>query len=183
MQKNLMLLWIMLIIYAALHLIFFSMSSIHIVDLMFMNEDPMIFMMFNFLGIFPFAFLLFTIKYQVVLKTKHKIGLGLGFVSGAFSLYPTLTYLSYNNKAKKTNLTTYGSVVSMIMVVVLLFYGLFFGSFSNYFYHFLNDSLVQIMTIDFIFLYILSIHLMHKKTKKWYFTFIPLVGFLFNIYE
>lgn len=178
-----MILWLMLIIYTALHLFFWSASMIDLVSLFNMNVDPLIFMMFNLLGVFPFAFLLFTIKHQVEMKMKHKVGLALGFVSGAFSLYPTLSYLDYTKDVKKTNITKYGSIVSIVLTIILLLYGILLGNITTYIYYFLSDSLVQIMTIDFVFLYVLSIHLAYKKSKKWYLVFIPLLGFLYTIYE
>jgi len=182
MKKTIMIFWLLLLIYTIYHLLTDYQSSVTTQDLMFSDVNPLIFMTFNLLGIIPLGFLLIAFKYQAKLTVYQKIGLTLGFFSGAFAILPTITSLKLG-EPKHGIFIKIGSLSGIIISLALLFYGISSGSIRNYVSLFLSDSLVHIMTIDMMVLYLTSIMIMKPLTRKWYFSFIPFFGFFYLIYE
>ncbi|PKK94200.1 MAG: hypothetical protein CVV61_00710 [Tenericutes bacterium HGW-Tenericutes-6] len=183
MKKWMLISWFILVLYTVYYLVFNQPRTTIFNDFLDLSIDPLIFAVFNMLGIIPFLMLLYVIIYQIKTNRIQKIGLSLSFVSGAFALYPTAAFLGENNAKKHQKWTIYATILSGISILFLAIYGFFFGSLNIYIESFKNDAFVHIMTIDFFFLYIHSIILSKKCSKYWYISFIPFVGFSYILYE
>jgi hypothetical protein len=182
MKKAIIVLWVLFVIYTIYHLLTDYQSVLSIQDLMFSDVNPLIFMTFNLLGVIPLGFLLLTFKYQSKLNVYQKIGLILGFVSGAFAILPTISSLKLGHP-KQGVFIKIGALSGIIISIALLFYGISSGSVRNYISLFLSDSLVHIMTIDMMVLYIASVITMKPLNRKWYISWIPFFGFFYLLYE
>lgn len=170
-----------LIVYALVHIgTQFQLTSL-LQDMIQLDADPSLLMVFNLLGLFPLAFLLFGIQF-LPMTLQDKIFLGLGFGLGGFIL--TVPFikneLSPRPVSQKVHL---GALFGLIGAVATLGYGLILGDLDSYMNAFIADSFVHIMTIDFLFLYLLSILLSRQVFKQYWLSFIPVIGFFYLIFQ
>ena len=172
-------LYVFLIIYTLIHLIFFYQDDGMLIALLSMNADPMLFMMFNLLGLFPFAFLLHALK-AMKLDIKDFIPLGLGFMLGGFAIAPLFIFKKENIQTNQTWIK-WGSIFGGFFTIIMIIYGLVFGSFNTYIDAFLNDSFIHIMTLDFLFLVVLTITVLKPVSKYYYLGIIPVVGLYLGV--
>jgi len=183
MKKWMLISWFILVLYTMYYLVFNQPTTTIFNDLMDLSIDPLIFAVFNMLGIIPFLMLLYVIIYQIKTNRLQKIGISLSFVLGAFALYPTAAFFGEDSTKKHQKWTTYATILSGITILFLVFFGFIFGSLKIYIESFKTDAFVHVMTIDFFFLYIHSIILSRKCSKYWYISIIPFVGFSYILYE
>ncbi|MCU0104918.1 hypothetical protein N7603_04535 [Acholeplasma vituli] len=181
MKKIFTIAHIVLVVYAIIHLV----TQFHITnafkELIQLEADPYLISVFNLLGLFPLAFLLFGLRYMNMTKPTW-IGLSLGFMLGGFALIIPFTRqeLKKNTVSSKVHII---ALVGLIGAILTIGYGLILGNFSNYMSAFTSDSFVHIMTIDFLFLYGLSILLSFKVYKQPWFSMIPVIGFFYLIFQ
>ena len=182
MNKIAFSLWLSLVIYTLIYVLFVQPESAILLDILNGVADPFASSFFNLMGLVPLYFLLDYIFFQ----SHSKLGILpylLGFVGGAFSIL-----LGY--KGTQITKRSINKWVQLIMMILILFTGLTFlqafiqGQPSLFFNQFFQDSLVGIMTIDFMVLYGWSIYRSKQLFPQWYVAFIPIIGFgllmLFN---
>lgn len=181
MRKGLAVLYLLLIIYSLFHLIT-NFSDGGMLQGLIQNEgDPYLIMVFNLLGLFPLAFILYGLKYLKMSKFDWTF-LGLGFMLGGFML--TVPFLKSELKPKPVSKKTHVvALVGMILSILIIGYGVILGDFNAYLDAFNSDSFVHIMTIDFFFLYGLSVYLASKSLKPWGIAFIPVIGFYYLLFQ
>ena len=171
--------YLMLVIYALIHLVFFYRDDGMLLSVLSMNADPMLLMMFNLLGLFPVAYLLIALK-TMNLTPKDFIPLGLGFMLGGFAITPLFIYKKDHIKPNKP-WVKYASIFGLVGTVLVMIYGLIYGNIQVYLDAFMNDSFIHIMTIDFLFLVILSVMVLKPVSKFYYLGFIPLIGLYIGV--
>ena len=181
MRKGLLVAHALLIIYAIIHLLTHFMDG-GVLQLLLKNDgDPYLIMVFNLLGLFPLAFILFGLKYLKMSKTDWAF-LGLGFMLGGFML--TIPFIKGTLKpktiSKRVQIT---ALIGLIITVLIIGYGIILGDLNVYIDAFKSDSFVHIMTIDFIFLYGLSVYLSYKSMRLPWISLIPVVGFYYLLFQ
>jgi hypothetical protein len=186
-MKYLKLAWSVLLVYSVFHLLFAYQDAGVFGNIIRMEGNFLILSIFNLMGLFPIAFLFYFLKYEKLPFSKARIAtLILSFMTGAFALYPLCFNLNNEKHLKNDNrlnkLLNYSTIIFGLVSLVLIMGGLFLGSFSNYFEMFSNDSLIHIMTLDFILLYVLSIYILKVKNLKYQYAFIPVFGFYLAIF-
>lgn len=150
-----------LVIYGLVYTFFFNPGSTFLSDLFTLQVDPLLFMVFNLLGMIPLAFFLY-FKQNYDLKWFHTIILLSGFVFGGFGLGFIMYVMP---KTKPLHYMKKPLWVGFIITLALIFYGLLFGNFQTYLEAFNTDSFVHVMTIDLFILMIFYITLpLFKKT-------------------
>lgn len=176
--------WIILVVYAFVHFIFFRSTLDEFNALIRLEGEPFVFAIFNLLGLFPFAFLLVSIKFEEQRSVFKSILLSFGFISGAFAIYPAFFVQSQPKKThRQLRWIKMAVIAGSIFSFILILYGIILGDFMTFLSLFYNDSFVHIMAIDFVFLYVLSLYIAKKYTKNWYYTCIPVLGFYFSIFD
>ncbi|MGD7009074.1 hypothetical protein [Metabacillus sp. 84] len=147
--------------------------------------DPLVTMVFSFLGIFPFFWTALYFRSDQYAVPAWPFAL-LSFGLGAFALLP---YLFFRKKEKKARprvqnigyaLSSRWAMLTLLLITLFLYiYGLLFGSFIGYKEAFLQSSLVSVMTVDFLLLVIYSWWWIRKEApgKEWL-CFFPLSGAL-----
>ena len=164
--------WILLVIYSVTHLLTNGHFSVDIVGLFTFTEEPYAVALFNLMGVFPLFFLLQAIASGQKGKT---IGLhALGFAFGAFALLPLTR--DRHERMRITPVIRSIAAVATLVAGGLLFYAFRFGSWANFRTLFLSDSLIHIMTIDFIALYWLSLGNTYRLFRFWPFACLPVIG-------
>jgi len=181
MRKGLFIAHVGLIIYAIIHLTTHFQAGTFLNDVFSNGADPTLLMVFNLLGLLPLAFILFGVKYLEMNK-KQWVLLSMGFVLGGFIL--TIPFIDGKLQSKPVSKKTHlVALIGLILSVMTLGYGVILGDFNLYYEAFLNDSFVHIMTMDFLFLYGLSIYLSFKTFKKPYLSLIPVVGLYYLLFQ
>jgi hypothetical protein len=181
MRKGLFIAHVGLIAYALIHLITDFQTGTFLNDVFSNSADPTLLMVFNLLGLFPLAFILFGLKY-LAMNRKQWVLLSLGFMLGGFIL--TIPFIDGKLTSKPLSKRTHViALIGLILSVMTIGYGVILGQFSNYYEAFLTDSFVHIMTFDFIFLYGLSIYLSYKTFKKPYLSLLPVIGLYYLLFQ
>jgi hypothetical protein len=186
-MKYLKLAWSVLLVYSVFHLLFSYQNAGVFENIIRMEGNLLILAVFNLMGLFPLAFLLYFLKYEKLPFSKNRIaGLILSFMTGAFALYPVCFNLSSEkhrkNNKKLNTLLYYSTIIFGFSSLILLIMGIFFGNFNHYIEMFSNDSLIHIMTLDFILLYALSIYVLKVKHFNVYYAMIPVFGFYLALF-
>jgi hypothetical protein len=181
MRKSVLFLYITLILYTLIHLVFFFSNQGALESLLKLEGDPLLLTLFNLLGIYPLAFMIFSIKYMVMTK-KAWIPLILSFGLGGFAVTPLFIKRTYQRQ-KTEKYVSLLALVALVLSVMLLGFGLILGDYQVFIDAFLNDSFIHIMTIDFIALTILSILVSKQVSKSYWISAIPLVGFLYMLFS
>ncbi|MBM7703437.1 hypothetical protein [Metabacillus iocasae] len=153
----------------------------------FEQVDPLILMIFSFLGLYPFLFA-FLILPQDDNKLRALPFVFLSFFLGAFALLPYFVYQGLKTeKTTRTPNRLFTVKTSRIIIIVLLIlviflygFGLFTGSFSAYQQAFFSSQFISIMTVDFFVLTWLSYHVFNHKYHhpRNALALLPLIGFL-----
>ncbi len=181
MRKGLLIAHALLMIYAIIHIVTNFMDGGVLQSLLINEADPYLLMVFNLLGLFPLAFILFGLKYLKMAKPDW-IFLSLGFMLGGFML--TIPFIKGTLKpktiSKRVQIT---ALIGLIITVLVIGYGIILGDLNVYIDAFKSDSFVHIMTIDFIFLYGLSIYLSYKSMRLPWISLIPVVGFYYLLFQ
>jgi len=173
-KKYIIVAYIILILYTLVHLSTNFMNQDVLTNILNMQIDPLIFAVFNLLGIFPFAFLMFALSTNKLNKIDYvplllAFGLG-GFANTPFFIYKDIRKMHY---IKYFNIL---SIIGVLITFITILSGLFFGSFTSYLDAFLNDSFVHIMTIDFLFMIIISPLILKPISKHYLLGLIPIIG-------
>ncbi|WP_338781512.1 hypothetical protein [Metabacillus sp. FJAT-52054] len=145
--------------------------------------DPLIMMVFSFLGIFPIVWSGLYLRQDHYSVPAWPFAL-LSFGLGAFSLLPYLFFKGKDRK-KRSNVRRAGRILLSNLVILplllatlsLYVYGLFQGRFSAYQEAFMQSKLVSVKTADFIVLVIYSYWWMKREkpgSEKW--CLFPLAG-------
>jgi hypothetical protein len=159
-----------LLAYGIIHSVYFNLGSTFLDELFALNVDPLLFMVFNLLGMIPLAFFLY-FKQNYDLKWFHILILLSGFVLGGFGL-GFIIYLMPKTKPLKYSKKPLWA--GFIITLVLLFYGLLFGDINAYIEAFNTDTFVHIMTIDLAVLMIFYITLPLLKLSWTMIGFVPI---------
>lgn len=181
MKKILAIAHALLIIYAIFHLIIQFQITDTFGELLILEADPYLIAVFNLLGLFPLAFLLFGFRYLNMTKSTW-VSLSMGFMLGGFAL--TVPFINQDlNKKKVSHKIHMVALIGLIGAVITIGYGLILGNISDYIDAFRTDSFIHIMTLDFLFLYLLSILLSFKVYRQPYYALIPVIGFFYLIFQ
>ncbi len=174
MRKYILVAYVLLIFYTLVHLLTNFMNQDILMRLLNMQADPLIFAVFNLLGLFPLAFLMFAFATHKLNKLDYiplllAFGLG-GFANTPFFIYKDIKSMRYIKYFKAL------SVIAIIFTIIAILSGLIFGSTSIYIDAFLNDSFVHIMTIDFLFMVTISPLILKPVTKYYLLGLLPIIG-------
>jgi hypothetical protein len=181
MRKGLFITHMALIVYAVVHLLTNFQAGTFLNDVMSNRIDPTLFMVFNLLGLFPLAFILYGLKY-LDMNRKQWVLLSMGFMLGGFIL--TIPFIDGKLQSKPVSKKTHlVALIGLIISVMTIGYGVILGDFGQYYEVFLTDSFVHIMTMDFLFLYGLSIYLSFKTIEKPYLSLIPVIGLYYLLFQ
>lgn len=171
-------LWLILVGYSLLHLVFFNqgIEGSLLLGLLRFEGESLVLMVFNLMGLMPLAFLLYALSLKN-LEKKHYSFIGLGFLTGAFSLAPFL-WLTLDKPLKgikrSLSLLIWGG---LILSIITILYGVIYGDIRSYYQLFLEDSFIHVMTIDFIVLNVLMMIIMVKHAVNPFIEWVPVVGF------
>ncbi|CDR30328.1 Uncharacterised protein [Acholeplasma oculi] len=180
MRKTITIGYMILIIYTIVHLTFnFSNGNI-LINIFMLQVDPLILAVFNMLGLFPLAFILFAFTTNKLNKLDF-VPLLFGFVLGGFASTP---YFIYKEKPLFRKIKWFKEIalVGMIMTFFTILGGLLMGNIHAYIDAFLNDSFVHIMTIDFIFMVFISPLILKPISKYYLLGLIPIIGIFLVIF-
>ncbi|MBN9655022.1 hypothetical protein J0K78_12150 [Halobacillus sp. GSS1] len=143
-------------------------------QLLTMDEpDPLLLMVFSFLGIYPLVFVALLIGEDRSRLPLWPFLLGM-FMLGAFALMPYF-FLSNARNVKKGRIpdwlvkvfhTRFFIFVLIFVTAALLWYGTVYGDFISYRQAFQTSNFVHVMTIDFIVLTGLSIFVIYWKEHR-----------------
>jgi len=171
-------LWVILVAYSLLHLVFFNqgIDGALLLGLLRLEGEPLVLMVFNLMGLMPLAFLLYALSLKNLEKKDYGF-IGLGFLTGAFSLAPFL-WLTLDKPLKGLK-RSFSLLVwaGLILSIITILYGVIYGDISSYYQLFLEDSFIHVMTIDFIVLNILMMLVMVKHAVNPFVEWVPVVGF------
>jgi hypothetical protein len=174
MKKYIIIAYGLLIFYTLVHLFTNFMNQDVLNSIINMQVDPLIFAVFNLLGIFPFAFLMFAFATNKLNKIDYlplllAFGLG-GFANTPFFIYKDIRKIRY---IKYFNVL---ATIGVILTFITILSGLMFGSITIYRDTFLNDSFVHIMTIDFLFMIIISPLILKPVSNYYLLGLLPIIG-------
>lgn len=180
MRKYILVAYALLIFYTLVHLLTNFMNQDILIQILNMQADPLIFAVFNLLGIFPFAFLVLAFATSKLNKLDYiplllAFGLG-GFANAPFFIYKDIKKMHYVKYFRTL------SIIGIIMTIITILSGLIFGSFTTYYDTFLSDSFIHIMTIDFIFMVVVSPLILKPVSKYHLLGLLPIIGILAVIY-
>lgn len=140
------------------------------------EADPFGFMMFVLMGFYPISFFLSNLILKRKLTALDWVLTGLGFLFGAFALYPSY-FREYERKEWTTSIKpTFLVWIGLGLTLMFMVYGMMLGETQTYTDAFAQDTMIHIMTLDFIALTILSILIAKEHTRFWRWALIPLVG-------
>ncbi|WP_226580985.1 hypothetical protein [Halobacillus litoralis] len=161
------------------------------------DPDPLLLMVFSFLGIYPMVFASFLLGEDDSRVPVWPFVIG-SFMLGAFSLMPYF-FLSEAESSRtvrtpdwliKVLRSRVFLVVLMAGTVVLFFYGVTQGSFATYGEAFQSSQFVHVMTIDFFVLTGLSVFVIGwrerkygRSEKKQWMGCVPIIGTLIYLYQ
>jgi len=163
-QGSFWLIWIGFVCYAIIASSYLNNTTrnteiiIAIISGEFNSIDPLVFSVFNLLGILPLMYGLVILFDQQDLPSWPFVLLS--FFSGAFAILPYLALRQFNQSIDPTRLNRfqqridrrYNDVIVFILTFSLLIYGFGFGSPVGYVRAWQTINLVNIMTIDLLIL-------------------------------
>jgi hypothetical protein len=178
-KKIILIAWILLLLYAFL---LAPRAEYDFMNLLSPEDDGLSFIIFNLMGFWPFVFLVF-------FKDDHWssiIVLIVSFMLGAFIISPYLVLRKKSNKKNILNKIA-GSKIYLILVILFAFSLIIYGSlsidFNTYWVNFNTYSLINIMSYDFLLLWIMAGILTWRdiknsklNEKSILLAFIPIVG-------
>ncbi|MBN8235182.1 hypothetical protein JF544_07955 [Halobacillus kuroshimensis] len=165
--------WILFILYA----VFLAPDGNqgYLAQLIEMDDpDPMLLMVFSFLGMYPMAFAAFLLGEDDARVPAWPFVIG-SFMLGAFALMPYF-FLAKNGLVRRTR--TPGWIVKMLRSRAFLFvvslgtaalfvYGITEGSAGDYEIAFQVSQFVHVMTVDFFVLTALSVYAIYWRERKY----------------
>lgn len=175
MNKFTLVLWLSLVVYTIIYVLFIQADSMLFISILQGEADPFAASFFNLMGLVPIYFLIDYLCFQPHSKWGILPFL-LGFVGGAFSILLGFQKASITHRPF-TKWMQFILVTLMILTAVIMTQGLWFGNPVLYVQQFLSDSLVGIMTVDFLVLYAWSIYRSKQLFRNWYLASIPIIGF------
>jgi hypothetical protein len=175
MTYSSILLWLIFVIYSLTYGLLFGLNSVLLPQLLQGQADGFSSFFFNWMGLVPFYFLV-DASLDQDRPRRSWVPLGLGFFLGAYS---TLWgYRKLTGKRKKLTLIKKIILISLLLTSAWLISDALINTDSSYYFsNFFQDSLVGIMTIDFLVLYLWSLVIAQSRYQSWWLAFIPMVGF------
>lgn len=170
-------LYLFLVLYGLIYTVFIGVPTTFLAQVFAQEADGLAFMVFNFLGLIPAAFLMYFLRYYQ-LKWFHFMILLFSFVFGGFSLGLIFFFFPEERTTEKPNRLAAG--IGLAVSVFTLSLG-FTGSFAEFGRLFIEDSFVHIMTIDFIVLFGIALTLPKFKRSIWQATF--MIGMFYQLMD
>jgi len=174
MKKTLISLYLIFCLYTLFHLIFNFKNQGVLESIFLLEVDPLVLAVFNLLGLFPLAFLTLALSTNK-LKTLDFALLFSGFMLGGF--VSTIYFIRASKptfKPIKWNQVIF--ILGTIITAITILSGLTFGSITTYIELFKNDTFIHIMTLDFIFMALISPLLLKPISKYYVLGLIPIIG-------
>ena len=179
MHKVAFWLWLTLVLYTIFYLGFFGGQSSLLNEILSGSADIFASSFFNLMGLVPLYFL---IDYLFFFQ-RTKMGIFpfiFGFLGGAFSIL-----LGYRQTIfAKSKMAYWMKILIGVLIVLTTFIiiqGFYLGKPELYFSVYFADSLVGIMTVDFLILYVWSVYLAKQRFHHWYIAFVPMIGYGLSI--
>lgn len=174
MKKILISLYLVLCFYTLFHLIFNFQNEGVLESIFLLEADPLVFAVFNLLGLFPLAFLTLALSTNK-LKILDFALLFSGFMLGGF--VSTLYFIRASKPSfKPIKWLQSISILGILLTFMTIVSGLIFGSITTYIELFKSDSFIHIMTLDFIFMVFISPILLRPISKYYLLGLIPIIG-------
>lgn len=174
MKKILISLYLVLCFYTLFHLIFNFQNEGVLESIFLLEADPLVFAVFNLLGLFPLAFLTLALSTNK-LKNLDFALLFSGFMLGGF--VSTLYFIRASKPSfKPIKWLQSISILGILLTFMTIVSGLIFGSITTYIELFKSDSFIHIMTLDFIFMVFISPILLRPISKYYLLGLIPIIG-------
>jgi hypothetical protein len=175
MKSSALLLWGFLVVYTLGYLFIFGFNSALLSSLLSGEADLFSTSFFNLMGLVPIYFLL-DASLDQCRSPRSWVALWLGFGLGAYS---TLWGYRHQNQGRRNlNLLTVILLGGLIIGTGWMYVQMIgFADPRTYFSLFFIDSLVGIMTVDFLVLYGWTILLAKRNYPHWWVSFLPMIGF------
>jgi hypothetical protein len=174
-MKTAQFLWLLLVIYTGIYLVLFTSNSELLSLLLQGQADGFSASFFNLMGLVPLVFL-FDYSMYFHAKKKEIIPFLFGFLGGAYAIL-----LGYKNQwlHRRHRSSIYQVLLGLFILVTtwVIISGILQITNSPYFTMFFSDSLVGIMTVDFLVLYIFSVYRAKQLSRAWYWSLLPIIGF------
>jgi len=175
MNKFAFILWLSLVVYTIIYVLLIQADSMLFISILQGEADPFAASFFNLMGLVPIYFLMDYLCFQPHSKWGVLPFL-FGFVGGAFSILLGYQKASASHR-HNTKWIQFILITLMILTAVIMTQAFWFGNPVLYVRLFLSDSLVGIMTVDFLVLYVWSIYRSKQLFRNWYLASIPVIGF------
>lgn len=175
-NKALIIVYSSLWIYTVGYGLLFGLNAPLLPSLLDQSADAFALGVFNIMGLFPLYFLVDAYQ-SMPIKTWKVIFLWLGFLTGAYGI--TLFFLENDTTVAYTRKKWQEILIGLALMLTLIsFFTMTQGHPLLYFNQWTSDSLVGIMSVDFLALYALSLYRLYvnHKQKGWLYA-IPLIGY------
>lgn len=172
-------LWVVLVVYTVTYGILFDFQSDLLPFLLSGNAPMFATQFFNLMGLVPIYFILDYVRFRQK-SFKKSLPFFLGFLGGAYAIL--IGYWGEKDLPVTTNQKPrwwyQGMIVVLLLVTLLtMMNGILSNTGGDYFQEFFSDSLVGIMTVDFLVLYGWSIVRSKQISTYWWLSFLPMLGF------
>jgi len=155
--------------------IFFGLNSTLLTTLIAGEADYFSASFFNLMGLIPLLFFLDYLTYYPI-KNKKVFPFLLSLFLGGFILIPA--YRDFSGESKPSLIKAIAGIFVTIAITVVMVTAFIQGNPSVYFEQFFRDSLVGIMTIDWLAIYGLTIVIaFHRHPRYWWINLLPIIGF------
>ena len=165
-------LWVYTLVYGVL----FGLQAPLFPSLLNQTADAFALGAFNIMGLFPLYFLVDGYQ-SMPTKTWKVLFLWLGFLTGAYGI--TLFFLFSESNVSYARKKWQEILMGLVfMVTIITFITMVQGDPLAFFSQWTTDTLVGIMSVDFLALYALSLYRLYgiHKQKGWLYA-IPLLGY------
>jgi hypothetical protein len=179
-----------------------SSSTFNLINKMYSRSyrdvNPLIFSIFNLMGIWPLLYIMILVFEANNQKMPVWPFLILSFFAGGFIF---LIYFSYRepspvfsgklSRSMKLADKKINAILIGLIGIVLLLYGIVYGDFSNYLTQFWSNSLVHIMSLDFLLVIFLFPVILkddmkrrgiYSPSKYFLYSILPLIGPIIYIF-
>jgi hypothetical protein len=165
-----------LIVYTVFYLLVFGFQSTLFPLILNQTADAFSLQFFNVMGIFPLWFIVDAWLHQQG-KVNERIFLLGGLFLGAYAMIPLMEYLKKQPRKKAYALQLWLPII-LLVVTIFVWFSFALANPLPYISNFFSDTLVGIMTVDFIVFYLYSLIRMQKEwTQIPYWAYIPLLGY------
>jgi hypothetical protein len=168
-------LWIGLVVYTVGYAIIFGFQGDLFSAILNGTADPFASNFFNLMGLVPGFFLM-----DYVLTQSNKKSAIIPFLAGFFGgAYAILLGYRQPRSSRVTHpwWAKFILILLMLATASVMAAGFFQGNPISYVSLFFSDALVGIMTIDFFVLYIWSVVRAYQRSRRWYWSLFPIIGF------